>query len=92
MRLKIPNPIWLQKAKCRGGITADFYPGSSGHPASREEAERATRNCNGCPVKKECLLDELLSVNSMHEILGVRAGMTAAARRKSYTKLLKDRL
>ncbi len=67
------NSTWLAHAACRDISTDAFFA----EPPTPEAVAR----CANCPVTAACLADELLFVQSPHELHGYRAGMTAQQRR-----------
>ncbi len=68
------NPRWYIQAACRGVDVDVFYGGTA---ASNQEA---TKFCNRCPVRSECLEDALM--HPPIDQYGVSGGLSAHERRK----------
>lgn len=72
------NSDWLQSAACRGVPSEIFYPelperGGAG------DYRAALALCAQCPVKTECLAEEL--GYGRFDQHGIRGGLTSSARR-----------
>ena len=66
---------WQSRAACRDADPELFFPVSR----AEQQSSAALAVCAGCPVRQQCLLDELRFPSPQQH--GVRGGMTAAARR-----------
>lgn len=69
---------WQDRAACRDDPHPEaWFPDNRHH-----DRERAVRVCMGCPVRSECLADELAILDTTgDEPRGVRAGLDADERR-----------
>jgi WhiB family redox-sensing transcriptional regulator len=70
-------PSWPDHAACKGVTPSLFYPEKGG---GHSDAKRAKAFCNVCPVRAECLADEL--ERGITGQYGVRGGTTPEQRRK----------
>lgn len=87
--MTIPWAVAVQGAACVGVDPILFYgPDDADEPGGYEEPgdqrrwreRRAIEICEGCPVRRDCLVDELTRpATDQH---GVRGGMTAPARKR----------
>jgi len=71
---------WSQRAECRGMETADFYD---------EPTVAARRACARCPVRAECLAEEVDI--PLDEIDGYRGGMSPSRRREFLAAVRRQR-
>ncbi|MFE6304978.1 WhiB family transcriptional regulator [Nocardiopsis sp. NPDC057823] len=85
-----PDQSWRRRAACKGIPLWLFY-GSEGERADQTRAReaRAIAVCDRCPVADLCLLDDITRTQPS-DIVGIRAGRTATARR-SYRRRWLDR-
>lgn len=71
----LPPQDWRVDAACKGMDTNLFFPeGRKGHINIKKSAE-ARAVCARCPVRPECLRDNL------HEVYGIWGGMGVRERR-----------
>ena len=74
--LKFANQKWRMDAECAGMDVNLFFP----DPTNIADKHMALEVCGQCPVRLECLEDEL--VRPSHEQNGIRGRMTAAERKQ----------
>lgn len=68
---------WWERAACTDLPTDLFFGGAQDH----NDRAGAVRVCQSCPVRNECLADELATLGD-DEPRGVRAAMTAPERKR----------
>jgi WhiB family transcriptional regulator, redox-sensing transcriptional regulator len=73
------NPIWHQRAACKG-LDPDLF-----HPERGGDTSGAKRVCSACPVKAECLAFALTTF----EKHGIWGGLSERERRKIRGQLTK---
>lgn len=72
---------WLERARCKGMNTAEWFPSGQGEHTSRQY-ERLRRICAVCPVKAECLAEAMRFETSVYERSGMFGGLAPGERRK----------
>jgi len=73
---------WADRAACVGLPTEWFIPDDDATTAQRmAAATKALAVCALCPVRDECLVDDLAR-GSAHDPWGTRGGMTETRRRR----------
>lgn len=72
-----PRPDhWRTRAACRGEDINLFFPGQGAVVGP------AKKICDTCPVRRQCIEDDLAAVEALQvRTFGVRGGLTARARR-----------
>lgn len=77
--ITLPTPAdrWWEQARCHGMDTEQFFPLPSGAGAAGRQVRRI---CQSCPVRRDCLLDELARTDP-HTCTGVWGGTSADQRR-----------
>lgn len=81
---RISEKNWQDFAKCRGMDIRMFFPVRTDPPTVVAQAKRV---CNGCPVKKRCLL---IALESNPDNWGVFGGTTARTRRIIRREVTRD--
>lgn len=80
-----PRDTWHKRGNCHGEDTEIFYPDPSQYLL---QSKVILTYCHTCPVKAECLADDL-AVDGPR--WGIRGGMTATQRAKLVTRTAKGR-
>jgi len=77
-----PRSRWADDASCRTHDIVLFFGTEKRPLLGVADAEPGMRICKACPVRRDCLLDSLLT----QEWVGLRGGFLGAERRRSLSR------